>query len=457
MGISLPYATQAETISSFVPVTTGVFDDPSLVGYTTYAYRVDAPTDWTNSDLHVKLTSGTLNHVQPAFLGSPSNVNGFGDSAAMAPTLVPGDLTGGFMGTVGFAGTQLETPTELLTSWFTTDHDNIGIFDIATITLSDDANGTLAYRTISGFAVEFGPSGRESVPYDELLPDLRIVNGQIVALETTLPPDPPNPDPPGSGATSTVFVPVENGNFDNSALDGFTTYAMRVTATTDWTNADLQVILTEGTIVHSPPAFLGSPNGANGLGDSAGIAPTLVAGDLTAGFNGTVGFAGPHVETPTELRTSWFTTESNDIGTFDIAMLTLSNDANGTILFRTIAGADVEDGGFGGSAVDLTVMMVELGKANLVEPFTPTAILGGGLVSALGEKGQKPELLGPLMEGKLQLACAYAEAGSRFNLSNVTTTATVEGDQVKLDGEKINVLNGSNADKLLVVARESGA
>jgi len=116
-----------------------------------------------------------------------------------------------------------------------------------------------------------------------------------------------------------------------------------------------------------------------------------------------------------------------------------------------------EDGGFGGSAVDLTVMMVEFGKANLVEPFTPTAILGGGLVSALGEKGQKPELLGPLMEGKLQLACAYAETGSRFNLSNVTTTATVDGDQIKLDGEKINVLNGSNADKLLVVARESGA
>ena len=115
-----------------------------------------------------------------------------------------------------------------------------------------------------------------------------------------------------------------------------------------------------------------------------------------------------------------------------------------------------EDGGFGGSAVDLTVMMDEFGKSNLVEPFTPTVILSGGLISTLAGNDQKSGLLGPLMEGKLQLACAYAEADSRFNLSSVSTTATVEGDQVNIEGGKINVLNASNADKLLVVARESG-
>ena len=38
-----------------------------------------------------------------------------------------------------------------------------------------------------------------------------------------------------------------------------------------------------------------------------------------------------------------------------------------------------EDGGFGGSAVDLIVMMEEFGKANLVEPFTPTAVLCGNI------------------------------------------------------------------------------
>ena len=115
------------------------------------------------------------------------------------------------------------------------------------------------------------------------------------------------------------------------------------------------------------------------------------------------------------------------------------------------------DGGFGASAVDLILMMDEFGKAMLVEPFVPTTVLGGGLISALGSAEQRAEFIPKIMEGGLQLACAYAEANSRYNLSSVTTTARVNGDNVTIDGLKIAVLNGSNANKLLVVARESGA
>ena len=115
-----------------------------------------------------------------------------------------------------------------------------------------------------------------------------------------------------------------------------------------------------------------------------------------------------------------------------------------------------DDGGFGGSALDLTVMMEEFGKAMLVEPFVATAILSGGLISEQGSAQQKADILPKLMEGKLQLACAYAEPGSRFNLANVKTAATVDGDSIVLNGSKTAVLNGSNAETLLVVARESG-
>lgn len=115
-----------------------------------------------------------------------------------------------------------------------------------------------------------------------------------------------------------------------------------------------------------------------------------------------------------------------------------------------------EDGGFGGKAVDLIVMAEEFGKAMLVEPFLPTAVLGGTLVSALADEDRKGELLGKIMEGGLQLAFAYAEAGSRFNLANVTTTLKAAGDDLVLEGEKIAVLNGGNADQILVSARESG-
>lgn len=115
-----------------------------------------------------------------------------------------------------------------------------------------------------------------------------------------------------------------------------------------------------------------------------------------------------------------------------------------------------EDGGFGGSAVDLMVVMEEFGKGMVVEPFLPTAVMGGGLVSELGSAAQKETLLSAVMEGSLQLAAAYAEPESRYNLANVATTAKKDGAGFVINGEKVLVLNGGQADKLLVVARTSG-
>ncbi len=115
------------------------------------------------------------------------------------------------------------------------------------------------------------------------------------------------------------------------------------------------------------------------------------------------------------------------------------------------------DGGFGDSAVDVMVMMEEFGKAMLVEPYLATAVLAGRLLAALGNEKQKAETLPSLMAGKLQLALAWAETGSRYNLANVRLSARSEGGDVILDGVKVNVPNGPNADKLLVTARENGA
>ena len=38
----------------------------------------------------------------------------------------------------------------------------------------------------------------------------------------------------------------------------------------------------------------------------------------------------------------------------------------------------------------------------------------------------------------------------------MATTAAIEGDKVTINGSKVAVLNGTHADKLLVVARTSG-
>ena len=116
-----------------------------------------------------------------------------------------------------------------------------------------------------------------------------------------------------------------------------------------------------------------------------------------------------------------------------------------------------ENGGFGGTTVDLMLMQEAFGRALVVEPTVPTLILGGRLIEQLGSVEQKSEWLAAVIQGELQLALAYNERIARNNPAIVGTTASLNGDHYVLNGEKIVVLNGHAADKLLVSARTSGA
>ncbi|CUH87869.1 Acyl-CoA dehydrogenase fadE12 [Phaeobacter sp. CECT 5382] len=115
-----------------------------------------------------------------------------------------------------------------------------------------------------------------------------------------------------------------------------------------------------------------------------------------------------------------------------------------------------EDGGFGGAGFDLTTVFEELGRVGAVEPFVDTAILGGGLIAALGNSDQR-ELVEQVIAGSLQLALAHGEQNSRYDLAQVETTATAEGDEIVLNGRKAVVVNAEAADHFLVSAREAGA
>ena len=115
-----------------------------------------------------------------------------------------------------------------------------------------------------------------------------------------------------------------------------------------------------------------------------------------------------------------------------------------------------EEGGLGGSAVDLMVVMEELGKGIVIEPFLTTAVIGGGLIAEAGSPAQKEELLGELMAGNLQLAFAQNESGSRYNLASVETRAEKNGDVYIINGQKAVVLNAPVADKFIVSVRTSG-
>ena len=108
-------------------------------------------------------------------------------------------------------------------------------------------------------------------------------------------------------------------------------------------------------------------------------------------------------------------------------------------------------GGFGGAGFDIATVFEELGRAGVVEPFLDTAVLGAGLIAALGDDGQRA-MLEEVVAGGVQLALAHGEPASRYDLSRVATTAR---DGV-IEGRKAVVANAEGADHLIVSAREAG-
>ena len=115
-----------------------------------------------------------------------------------------------------------------------------------------------------------------------------------------------------------------------------------------------------------------------------------------------------------------------------------------------------EQGGFGGRFIDMALILEQLGRGLVPEPYIASVVLAGGLISRLGSEQQLETFLAPMIEGRRSLALAYAERQSRYDLADCRTRAERSGDGWVLNGEKVWVLNGHAADHLVVVARTSG-
>jgi pimeloyl-CoA dehydrogenase small subunit len=116
-----------------------------------------------------------------------------------------------------------------------------------------------------------------------------------------------------------------------------------------------------------------------------------------------------------------------------------------------------EYGGFGGNAVDLMPVMEAIGEGLVLEPYLATVGVGGQLVARSGAEAHKKAILPAIVEGKLKLAFAQTERGSRYDLAHVTVRAKKSGNGYLIDGEKCVVTHAPCADKLVVSARTSGA
>lgn len=115
-----------------------------------------------------------------------------------------------------------------------------------------------------------------------------------------------------------------------------------------------------------------------------------------------------------------------------------------------------EDGGFGGGAIELMLIMEQIGRGLVVEPYLPTVVLAGGALRRAGSAAQKEQYLAGIIDGSKLGAFAFAEPQGRFNVADLTTTAKKDGDGYVLSGHKCVVLNGPSADFFLVSARTAG-
>ena len=110
-------------------------------------------------------------------------------------------------------------------------------------------------------------------------------------------------------------------------------------------------------------------------------------------------------------------------------------------------------GGIGAGPVETMIVMEGLGRGLVVEPFIATGVIAARLIATHGSPAQQDRFLGRIAEGAARFALAAYEPQARYDLHDVTTTATRTGRGWQLDGAKSVVLHGDSADWLIVTAR----
>ena len=115
-----------------------------------------------------------------------------------------------------------------------------------------------------------------------------------------------------------------------------------------------------------------------------------------------------------------------------------------------------ELGGLGGGAVESMIVMEEIGKVLAIEPYLDTVVIGGGLLRRWRTDLAR-QWIARVVSGDVRFALAQLEPGARFDLADVTTTATLTGGEWHVSGLKDAVRGAPFATHLIVTARTGGA
>jgi acyl-CoA dehydrogenase len=112
-------------------------------------------------------------------------------------------------------------------------------------------------------------------------------------------------------------------------------------------------------------------------------------------------------------------------------------------------------GGLGLGVAEAGLLAEQIGHTLAPTPFFSTAVLAAWLLKTAGSPAQQAQWLPKIASAETVLALAVDER-SRHRISSFATTATRSGDEWKIDGEKLLVVDGHVAEALIVAARTEG-
>ena len=117
-----------------------------------------------------------------------------------------------------------------------------------------------------------------------------------------------------------------------------------------------------------------------------------------------------------------------------------------------------EYGGGGGGMADLSAVLEEASAAGapLLMMVVSPAICGT-IISRCGTQEQKERWLPKIADGSMIMAFAITEPDAGSNSHQITTTATRDGDEWVLKGQKVYISGVDEADAVLVVSRTADA
>jgi alkylation response protein AidB-like acyl-CoA dehydrogenase len=114
---------------------------------------------------------------------------------------------------------------------------------------------------------------------------------------------------------------------------------------------------------------------------------------------------------------------------------------------------DPAHGGLGAGPVELELIMEEAGAALLCSPLLSSGVLAAGLLQKSSDPAACARLLPGIASGERIATVALTGEHPTWTPEGVSVSASLRGNQWRLDGVATYVTSGNNADTLLVVAR----